>query len=971
MREERFELSKKTRRPLRLPVAIIAYALTAAIAVGLVIGNVMISRYTDLISVYLGQSTQQVVSAEGESADYYPSSFSTDEERTEHVTQVATDIAREGMTLLKNDGTLPLAAGARISVFGQDFVDPVYGGGGAGSVDATKAITLQDAFTDAGLEFNPTLSDFYETGDGSTYRKTTPDVYGEGAFAVNEVPRSVYTPEVIGSFADYSDAAVVVIGRSGGESSDLAFAPGADGSTYLQLTPDEKDMLALATENFDDVVVLLNTQNPLELGFLNDYPITAAMWVGAFGQTGATAVGEALTGVVNPSGALVDTYAYDSLSAPSIANFGDYSITNSTVDRGDKYLVYGEGIYVGYQYYETRYEDVVLGNESASAYDYSTEVQFPFGFGSSYTTFDWSDYSVAENDESFVVSTTVANTGDVAGKNVVQVYLQSPYTDYDVENGIEKPSVQLAGYAKTSELAPGASETVSVTVPKEQLKVYDAQGAGSYIVDAGEYHLTAASDAHTALNNILAAKGFTTADGMDADGDADFTSTTTVGQLDTTTYATSQATGNPIVNEFQSADIRTYDPSFRYLSRSDWTGTWPTTFADGSWNAPDEMLADLEIAIPNDPDATEPTFEATDAETGALGAATLVGEPFDNPLWADLMDQTSISEIDSLVRVGGYATQPVESITLPGTVNKDGPAGISSTLVGGDSGIGYPPPIVLAATWNDELADAMGAAIGEESLQLGVTGWYAPAMNIHRSPYSGRNFEYYSEDPLLSGAMGAGVVSGAQSKGTLVFIKHFALNDQEVNRLGLAVFSNEQAVRQTYLAPFETSVRDGGARGVMASMNRIGARWTGGSEQLMTNTLREEWGFNGVVVTDQASFSVFAYEDLREGLGAGTDLWLNTDASLWKLSDEDMTPTVLTDMKRAAQNIAYAVTNSNAMNGIAADSRLESVIAPWQWGLIALNVVIGLLLALVVFLVTRRLVIQNRAKRDAERPALS
>lgn len=944
-------------------MAIVIYALSAGLAVALVIGNVMISRYVDLISVYFGQTTQRVVSAEGGSADYYTSDFDSAADRAEHITEVATDISREGITLLQNDGALPLSSGTRVSVFGQDFVDPVYGGGGAGSVDTTKVIDLETSFEDAGLEFNPVLRDFYESGAGADFRKTTPDVYGEGVFAVNEVPASVYTDEVKASFSDYSDAAIVVIGRSGGESSDLASTPDASGSTYLQLTGDEKDMLTLASDNFDTVVVLLNTQNPVELGFLEDYPVSAALWVGAFGQTGATAVGEVLTGAVNPSGALVDTYAYDSLSAPSSANFGSYTIANAAAPFNG-YMVYGEGIYVGYQYYETRYEDVVLGNADAATFDYSSQVQFPFGFGSSYTSFDWSDYSVAEDGSDYQVSVTVANTGETAGKDIVQVYLQSPYTDYDRANGIEKPAVELAGFAKTSELAVGATETVTVTVPKESLKVYDAENAGTYIVDAGDYYLSAGEDAHSALNNILTAKGKSTADGMDADGDAGFVHQLTVDDLDSTTYAVSLATGTAITNEFDDVDIRTYDPDFTYLSRSDWEGTWPTTYADGSWTAPEQAISDLEVSYSEDPDATTPTLETTDEELGELSAATLIGEDYDNPLWDALLGQASEKELDLLVRVGGYATQTVESMTLPGTINKDGPAGISGTLVGGDSGIGYPTPIVLASTWNADLATAMGTAVGEESLALGVTGWYAPAMNIHRSPYSGRNFEYYSEDALLSGKIGASVVAGAQSKGTLVFIKHFALNDQETNRIAGSIFANEQSVRELYLAPFETSVREADARGVMASMNRIGTRWSGGHAGLMTDTLRDEWGFNGVVVTDQASFDVFAYEDLREGLEAGTDLWLNTDASLWALSADEMTDTVLTNMQRSAHNIAYAVTNSNAMNGIAADSKIESVTALWQWGLIGLNVVVALLLLLVVFLTTRRLIVQTRPTAD-------
>jgi beta-glucosidase len=951
--------SKKPRR-LPVPVAVGAYVLCAALAGGLVVGNVYANKYADLVSVYLDQPTQKVVTAEGEDAEYFTSDFTSDEDRQAALADVGTRISAEGITLLDNDGALPLAAGARLSVFGQSAVDPVYGGTGAGSLDASQAVDLEESLTEAGFELNPTLWDFYESGAGSEFRRSIPDVYGVGEFAVNEVPQSAYTDEVRASYADYADAAVVVLGRSGGESKDLIATDDSGQGTYLQPTADELDLLGAVTEEFDTVVVLLNTQNPVELGFLEDYPVSAALWVGAYGQTGAAAVGQVLDGEVNPSGSLVDTYAYDSLSAPSAANLGSYDIANSEIDRGNKYMVYAEGVYVGYRYYETRYEDVVLGSTGAGDFDYATEVQYPFGHGESYTTFEWSDYAVTEGDDAFEVAVTVTNAGDVSGKDVVQVYLQQPYSEEDRQDGVEKPAVELAGYGKTAELEPGATETVTVTVPRELMKAYDAEGAGTYVVGAGDYYLAAGTDAHAALNNILAAKGSTTADGMTADGDAAFTHEITVADVDTTTYAVSQATGEPVTNQFDHADVRTYDESFTYLSRSDWTGTWPQTYADGTWTAPEQLLADLEIPDVEDPDATAPELGAPDDAYAELNAAMLVGEDHDSPAWDALIGQMTETELDELVRVGGYATKRVDSVQLPATVDKDGPAGISDTLVGGQSGMGYPPAIVLASTFNTELAREFGVAIGEDSLDLGVTGWYGPALNIHRSPYSGRNFEYFSEDSRLSGVMSAAVVDGAQSKGVLVFMKHFALNDQETDRIGLATFADEQAIRQLYLAPFEVTVRDGGARGAMASMNRIGAVWSGADAGLMTATLRDEWGFEGVVVTDQASFDVFAYEDLRAGLAAGTDLWLNTDADLWKLSDDQMTPTVLTNMQRASHNIAYAVTASNAMNGLSAGSELVSVTPLWKWALYAVDVLVALLLVWVVLVVTRRLVRQRR-----------
>lgn len=945
---------------------IVAYVLCVTIAVGLVIGNYYALKYQNLISVHFNQSNQKIVSADGEAVDYYTSDYDSEEARTEHLRQVGQDIEAEGIVLLKNENNaLPLASGSKISVFGQDAVDPIYGGSGAGSVDASKAVNLKTGLEEAGFTLNPTLWDFYDKGEGSSYRKTTPDVYGEGSFSVNEVPADKYTKEVKDSFAEYNDAAVVVLGRSGGESSDLSTEKLENGSTYLQIDKNERDMLQMACDNFDHVIVLLNTQNAMELGFLDEYDVDAALWIGAIGETGAYAVGQALTGEVNPSGALVDTYAYDSFSAPSMANFGSFMFTNSSVDFGYSYMVYGEGIYVGYNYYETRYEDVVLGNEDAANYDYTASVQYPFGYGLSYTDFEWSNYKVADKGDNYEVSVDVKNTGSVAGKDIVQIYMQSPYTEYDKEQGIEKASVQLVGYAKTDMLDAGASATVTVTVPKEQMKVYDANGYGTYIVDAGDYYFTAANNAHEAVNNILAAKGYSKEQGMDQAGNADQTSKVTVNEIDAKTYASSQATGNEITNQFEDVDIKKYDDSYQYLSRSDWTGTWPETYNGGTWEAPDALLSDLELHTDESSNSAEPVTGTVDETEGKLSAASLIGLDYDDELWMKLVQQMSQDEVDELVRIGGYATKSVKSIQLPETVDKDGPAGISGTLVGGESGTSYPPEVVLASTWNDDLSEEFGKCIGEDSLALGVQVWYAPACNIHRSPYSGRNFEYYSEDSFLSGKMAATTSAGAQSKGAVVTVKHFALNDQETNRMGCAIFANEQSVRQVYLAAFETAVREGDAHGVMVSMNRIGSRWTGGHYGLMTATLRDEWGFKGMAVTDQASYAVFAYEDMREGLAAGTDLWLNTDATLWKLSDAEMTNEVVNDMQRAAKNVVYAIAGSNAMNGLAADSKVVSVVPLWKKGLYALDVVAALGILITLFFTTRS-VIRNRRQKKAE-----
>lgn len=915
-------------KKLRVLRAVFAWAVAAAIVVSLAAANLMADRYSNLISVYLNMPNQKIVKAEDEETEHYSTDYDSSDAMKAHLREIGIQIEAEGAVLLENNGALPLKDASRITILGQGSVDPVYGGGGAGSVDTSVAEDLYTGIQKAGYTTNDTVYEFYTQGDGSTYRKTFPDAYGEGVFAVNEVPVSKFTDEVKDSFADYNDAAIVVIGRSGGESSDLQSTKLDNGYYYLQLDDEEKELIRLACQNFEQVVVLLNTQNPLELGELENMDVDAVLWIGAIGENGSQAVGQILNGEVSPSGRLTDTYAYDSQSAPAMQNFGSYNIAGSEVMFGTNYMVYSEGIYVGYRYYETRYEDVVMGNEDISSFDYSQSVQYPFGYGLSYTEFSYSDFSVKEEEDQYTAQVTVTNTGEASGKHAAEIYMQSPYTDYDRQYKIEKSAVELAGYAKTKILAPGESETVTVEIPKEMLKTYDAYGQGTYIVDAGDYYFTAGTDAHDAANNILAAKGYGTQDHMDAEGNADMTAKFTISEQDNTTYQTAQATGYNIQNQFEDVDINTYDTGHVYLSRSDWTGTWPSVYADGNWAAPEEFVASLNIPQIEDTVEEAPVTGAADAET--LTTAMMMELDYDDPMWDTLIQQMSVSELDTLVRVGGYATMGIDSVQLPSTQDKDGPAGISSTLVGGENGTSYPPEIVLAATWNDELAEELGRCIGEDSIALGVTGWYAPAMNIHRAPYSGRSFEYYSEDGFLSGKMGAATVRGAQEKGVLVYMKHYALNDQETNRMGIAILANEQSVRDLYLKPFEITVREGDAHGAMVSMNRIGSSWTGSHYGLMTETLRNEWGFEGVAITDQASFEVFAYEDLRAGLAAGTDLWLNTDTELWKLSDADMNDTIVTMMQRAAKNIVFAISRSNAMNGLSSGSRIVQMTPLWQ-----------------------------------------
>ena len=897
------------RKILGLPVWLLGFTFLLAV----VVGNYAAPMFSKSINIFLGFPTYSVEGGTGE--QYFESSYATPEEQYEAAVRLARTIEQEGIVLMRNEGdALPLASGSRVTLLGQDSVDFVYGGAGSGSVDASSASTLRESLEQAGLVVNPVAWEFYEDGPGSEYRKVVPDITGSGGFAVNEVPVSEFTDELRASYAEYGDAAIVTIGRTGSESVDLPI-------DYLRVSAEERDTVHEAVANFDVVVVLLNTSNAMELEPLIEEGVDAIVWVSSPGQAGIEAVGDVLAGLVNPSGRTVDTYAASVDSAPAMANLGDYTITNSEVASGNKYLVYSEGIYVGYRYYETRFEDVVLGQGNAGDFDYDAEVTYPFGHGLSYTTFSWSDYTVAPAADGFDVSVTVTNVGGAAGKDVVELYLQKPYTDYDRANGVEKSAIELVGFAKTKLLEPGESQTLSVHLDGELLRSYDADGAGTYVVEPGTYYIAAGHDAHDALLNVLTAK-----DALAGGNKALVHVHEQTGDLDAATFSVG-ASGDAISNQFAGADIRTYDDGFAYLSRADWQGTWPATYADGSWTAPDELLSALEVSYEDDPAATEPTFGADNG----LTLAALIGADYDDPRWDQLMDQMSKRELWDLIRQSGYLSDHIESIAMPAVALKDGPAGISATLMGGNiSCMSYPVEVVLASTWNVELAHEMGAMVGEDSISAKVPVWYAPAMNIHRAATSGRNFEYYSEDGLLSGRIAAAECLGCAEKGLIVTIKHFAVNDQETNRIGGAYFASEQSIREVYLRGFEYAVRDGKAGGVMTSMNRLGGRWSGGNAGLMTATLRDEWGFQGFATTDQATFPNFAYADIREGLEAGNDMWLNAGDLMFNEDVEAIDATTWSRVRVAAHRILFQYANSNAMNGISADATVKAAFPMWQ-----------------------------------------
>lgn len=985
------KVSMKRTKLLALFTSISCILLTIVL-----VGSSFTAAYAMMINKELGIVTTSVVTDDpSKNTTYYASSFlkadgtRDDDALTAWQKALCEQIQGEGSVLLTNNGALPMEKGLGVTVFGRGAVDTIYGGTGSGQVDTSKAATMTSALTDAGLNVNTAMMDWYaaqiaQMKENKTNR-STPGMFTEYADVpastrIAEVPADAVAASGV-ALDGYKDAAIVVIGRSGGEGADLYTGEFTDGKAYFELQDSERELLKyVASQGFGKTIVLINSSNAIAMDWVNDaeYGVDACLWIGGPGQYGLNAVAQILVGDVNPSGRLVDTYSVSSLSSAAIQNFGSYVYANAdeetgtvggvTIDGvpGDKtkvryaihYLVESEGIYVGYKYYETRYEDAVMeqGNASGNAgvfaskgdqWVYGEEVAYPFGFGLSYTTFEQMLEGVTYDaaSDSFTVQVKVTNTGKTAGKEVVQVYGQQPYTEFDRANAIEKASVQLVGFGKTNVLQPGESETVSVTVDRKELTVYDEHVNKTYILEAGDYYLSVGLNAHDAVNNILAAKGYApivaeeavtdgaeaaedateeaaeaetlTANGaaaMDAAGDAAKVYKFTVETDDNATYSVS-GTGYKITNQFGDADLNSYGEHLvTYLSRSDWQGTWPTSY--DTLTANDAIINGLQFNYTaGAPDQSVVTGSVKTNYT----LANLIGKDYDDPMWVDLLDQLTITDMAEIVGHSGYGTQAIDSIGLPATVAADGPQGIKATYAGNNSTVAYTSEPVMAATFNEEILYNVGLSMGEDALRSDnrVVGWYGPAMNIHRTPYSGRNFEYYSEDGYLSGKMAAQEVAAARAKGLVVYIKHFALNDFETYRQSVATFATEQAIREIYLKGFQYAVEEGGANAVMTSFNRIGTRWAAAHSGLCTEVLRKEWGFVGVALTD-AVMANRNWMDVSIGLEAGNDTWLSSGDWLvskiegWAAEDGKL----LNNLRTSTKNFLYAYANSAAMNGM-------------------------------------------------------
>ena len=1027
---------------------IVSSAISLVLVIAMVVAFFVTNAYEGVINLALGTETTTVEADPNDTTDtnYFKSDYATTDEVKAAGMDTAEMLTEEGAVLLKNsDAVLPIASNAKVTLFGHSSTNEIVCGTGSADIDASEAPTFKEALEEVGVSVNPSLWDFYASEEILVTYETNPkkgdnsirngaDGVTAGQFTVNEIPWSEYPETAKADFDSYKDAAIVVFSRLGGEMWDLpsdVYKAAADeaagtgiganhqqGNTTetvngsgnaLELTIQERDLLKqIKAEGFENVIVLLNSTNAMECDFVDDpeLGVDSVLWVGFTGVNGLRGVADLLVGDVNPSGKLVDTYCVDNTTSPAHqniygafwANAADYSDLTGDgpgLDGTKYYNVYQEGIYVGYRYYETRYEDFVLGQGNAGDYNYAADVKYPFGYGLSYTTFEYSDFNttVDENGD-FVVTVKVTNTGNVAGKEVVEVYFQSPYTDYDKENGIEKAAVELCGFAKTDKLEAGASETVTIKVPKKELRAYDANNAKTYILDAGDYYFTVGRDAHDALNNILAAKGADVTKmvavgdgGYSATGNAAFVYTWNNPTLDTTIFATSTESGTEyaITNQLETADINklneagmTDGQTITWLSRNDWAGTWPQgTYAFNLSQKLHDEITGIKKYVKEESDAEVPAM----GEKGSMTIAQMIGKEYDDPAWEELLDQVTYEEMCMLIGVGYHGTYAVESVAKPVTVDENGPQGFTMKLTdvmgNSETMTAYSDENIMAATWNTEFMYKVGESIGEDGLALGMAGLYGPAMNTHRSPYAGRNFEYYSEDGFLGGQIAAAEVGGIQSKGVYVYVKHFAFNDSETNCRCYSIFSNEQAMREVYLEPFEHAIVErtmevdgeevaiGGAMNVMNSFGRVGVVWTGAHEGLMTNILRDEWGMDGFALTDYSNTG--ATYDIFYGIMAGTDSWDNSAGGVGtrvdKLKKYDITqdPALANRMREATHRILYTVANSSAMNGIAPSSKIVSV-TPW-WRMLIYGV--GAVSA-VVFAASVYMLIKSKKKKEVQ-----
>ncbi len=945
-------------------------------------GSAMLYENEGNINSLLNIQTQQIVqdnSGAEKDSMYWKTDYTTIKDMQADSEAIIADVVAEGAVLLKNENNaLPLGTNASVSLFSTSSVNFIYAGGGSSYSSSrdpnaengghAKNYNLKEALESEGFTVNAGLWDFYAANkEQYIVWQTSTTSSGRAQYTVKEAPWSALPA----AKTDKAEAAVFVISRYGTEGTDVPMSGGAGltNGNYLELTAEEIDVLKnLKAQKdagvFQKVIVLMNTAAQVQCDFVNDsvYGIDGLMWIGEPGSSGTFGIARLLSGKAAPSGRLTDTFWTKHSYNPIYSNWGATAYINGAAMPGgvksQSYVVYLEGIYNGYRYTETRYEDVVLGTPNCGEFNYSEAIAYPFGYGLSYTTFRYSDFDVAYNKllDEYTVTLKVTNEGSVDAKEVVQVYLQKPYTEYDKENGIEKAAVELVGYTKTPIIPAGQTVEATIVVDGTTLASYDAYNAKTYILDAGDYYFTAAHDAHDAINNILAAKG-ADASKMTAAGDEAMTAKFTK-EFDAKTYSVSEVTGNAITNQFSNADLNLYSTAdgnkVTYFSRSNWTGTIKFV-TDGPviLTADDQLVVDAQPQKPQPDDYVYPAYGINNNLTLANLIAVEYDEEgnilsfkavdYDNEMWEALLDQLTWEETITIVTNGLRSTAPIASVAKPGTMDMNGAIGPVETY-GSNNKVGnnrytflyndpdantqppqYPCNGLLASTYNDELIEDMGEIMGENCLWSGYAGLYGPGANLHRGAYNGRAFEYYSEDGFLSGKITAAEIRGIQSKGVYVYMKHAILNNMESNREGVGTWANEQTIRELYLKPFEYGIVEGGAYNVMTAFNRIGAVWSSAHGYVNT-VLRGEFGMRGFAVSD---YWQRGYMTMAASLLGGGDLPdgnVKNELEAYASGYGDFAWL----MRESAKRILYTVAGSNAMNGMTTNTRILTITPWWQ-----------------------------------------
>ena len=858
------------------------------------------------------------------------------DETNEEAAEVAEEIMEDGIVLLKNENLLPLNETKKLNIFGWESINPAYGGAGSGGInDLYDIVSLNQGFENAGFSINQELVDFY-----NNYGADSPEMsIQKQSWTLPEPPVDTYSDELIENAKEYSDVAVVVLSRKAGEGhndipmdvSKAAYDNNSDkyddfseGEHYLQLSQTEKDMVDMVCSNFDDVIVIYNGANQFELGFVDEYPqIKSVVWCPGTGNVGFDALGKVFSGEVNPSGKTPDTFIYDMTTAPwwnnaektEYTNLADMAVEGMNAGTAQVYAPaftnYVEGIYVGYKYYETAAQE--------GSIDYDKTVQYPFGYGLSYTEFEQKMGELEEKDGQISVDVEVTNTGDVAGKDVVEVYYNPPYTN----GGIEKSSANLIEFAKTDLLQPGESQTVTVTFSIEDMASYDENNAKAYVLEKGDYVISINSDSHTVLDQ----KTYT------ADTDVVYEGENKRASDDTAA-----------TNVFEDAK-----GDVTYLSRADHFANYEeATAAPASAELGEPYVSEYHLNSNFDKTTylnDEDVMPTTGADNG-LTLADMRDADYDDPRWEELLDQLTVDEMANMIAMAGYQTAAMDSVGKVATLDFDGPAAINNNFTGVGS-IGFPIEVVVASTWNKELAQAWGECMGKISREMGAEGWYAPGMNTHRTAFGARNYEYFSEDGVLAGNMGAKAVEGARKYGVYSYIKHFAL--YEGNAKMVSVWSNEQAIRETYLKPFEISVKQGGANAVMVSWSFLGDKWTGESSNLMNTVLRDEWGFRGMALTDFFRNNGHGFMNADAALANGVDAMLSTFNGEENNVANPEHPTSVLQMRNACKNVMYTVVSSWAYDGEHEETGMEN----WKKAGIGIDIVIALFMAGMEVLVIR------------------